>query len=60
MINISIELAVFIVVVCFFLVMIWRPWEEDKYDMIDSAWNEITRTWLDEEERIIKIDKPCN
>lgn len=34
-------------------------WEDQKYSMIQNAWDRIERTWMNEFEEIIKIEKPC-
>lgn len=34
-------------------------WEDEKYSMIQNAWDHITRVWTDENDQIIKIEQPC-
>jgi len=33
-------------------------WEDEKCRMIQDAWDHITRIWTDENENIVKIEKP--
>ena len=35
-------------------------WEDEKYSMIQNAWDHITRIWTDENDQIIKIQKPIS
>ena len=35
-------------------------WEDEKYSMIQNAWDHITRVWMDENDEVVKIEKPIS